>query len=85
MREREREVDLQISSSVFDALLTLFSNSMATGTIISITVPAFYSKFEEPVDRYCGMIHRQFSKHYKIVDDGVFSRLPRSFSKNKDS
>ncbi|KAK4579667.1 hypothetical protein RGQ29_029367 [Quercus rubra] len=55
------------------------------GTIISITVPAFYSKFEEPVDRYCGMIHRQFSKHYKIVDDGVFSRLPRSFSKNKDS
>lgn len=55
------------------------------GTIISITVPAFYSKYEEPVDRYCGMIQRQFSKHYKIVDDGVFSRLPRSFSKNKDS
>ncbi|KAK7821944.1 reticulon-like protein b16 [Quercus suber] len=55
------------------------------GTIISITVPALYSKYEEPVDRYCGIIHRQFSKHYKIVDDGVFSRLPRSFSKNKDS
>ncbi|XP_050250917.1 reticulon-like protein B16 isoform X2 [Quercus robur] len=55
------------------------------GTIISITVPALYSKYEEPVDRYCGIIQRQFSKHYKIVDDGVFSRLPRSFSKNKDS
>ncbi|XP_030929342.1 reticulon-like protein B16 isoform X2 [Quercus lobata] len=55
------------------------------GTIISITVPALYSKYEEPVDRCCGIIQRQFSKHYKIVDDGVFSRLPRNFSKNKDS
>ncbi len=57
---------------------------MATGTVISITVPALYSKYEEHVDRYCGMIQRQFSKHYKIVDESVFNRLPRNISKDKD-
>ncbi|XP_059457774.1 reticulon-like protein B16 [Corylus avellana] len=55
------------------------------GTIISITVPAFYSKYEEHVDRYCGMIQQQFSKHYKIVDESVIGRLPRNLSKDKDS
>ncbi|KAF5467506.1 hypothetical protein F2P56_017326 [Juglans regia] len=55
------------------------------GTIIFITVPALYSKYEEHVDRYCGMIHRQFSKHYKIVDESVISRLPRSLTKDKDA
>ena len=54
------------------------------GTILSITVPAFYSKYEEHVDKYSGMIHRKFSQHYKIVDESVISRIPRSLSKDKD-
>lgn len=58
---------------------------MVTGTILLITLPALYSKHDERVDRYCGMIQKQFSKHYKIVDESVFSRLPRNLSKDKDS
>lgn len=54
-----------------------------TGTIVFITVPALYNKFEDHVDRYAGKIHRQFSRHYKIVDESI-SRLPRSISKNKE-
>lgn len=55
------------------------------GTIISITVPVLYSKYEERVDRYAGLIHRKFSKHYRIVDDSVTNRIPRDLSKDKDS
>ncbi|KAK9283911.1 hypothetical protein L1049_012166 [Liquidambar formosana] len=55
------------------------------GTIMCITVPVLYSKYEEHVDRYCGMIHQKFSKHYKIVDESVISRFPRSLSKDKDT
>ena len=57
---------------------------LLTGTILSITIPALYSKFEEHVDRYCGMIQRKLSQHYKIVDESVINRLPQSLSKDKD-
>ncbi|TXG50017.1 hypothetical protein EZV62_025892 [Acer yangbiense] len=55
------------------------------GTLLSITVPALYSRYEESVDRYYEMIHKRLSKHYKIVDENVISRLPRSLSKDKDT
>ncbi|KAF5738412.1 reticulon-like protein B16 isoform X1 [Tripterygium wilfordii] len=55
------------------------------GTILSITIPALYSKYEEHVDKYCNMIHRKFSQHYKIVDDNVISKIPRRLSKGKDT
>lgn len=58
---------------------------MVTGTIILITLPALYSKYDEHVDKYYGMIHHRFSKHYKVVDESVPSRLFRSLSKDKDS
>lgn len=58
---------------------------MVAGSILSITLPALYSKHEETVDGYYGKIHRQFSKHYKIVDEGVFNRLPRNVPRDKDS
>ncbi|XVE90985.1 hypothetical protein DITRI_Ditri20bG0119400 [Diplodiscus trichospermus] len=54
------------------------------GTILSVTVPVFYSKYEQHVDKYCGIIHRKFSHHYKIVDESVINRIPRSLSKDKD-
>ncbi|XP_022764859.1 reticulon-like protein B16 isoform X2 [Durio zibethinus] len=54
------------------------------GTVLSVTLPAFYGKYEEHVDKYCGMIHRKFSQHYKIVDESVINRIPRSLSKDKD-
>ncbi|TKY50258.1 Reticulon protein B16 [Spatholobus suberectus] len=43
------------------------------GTLMMITIPALYSK------------HRQSSKQYRIVDEGVFNRLPRNMSKDKES
>ncbi|KAE8666546.1 MATE efflux family protein isoform 1 [Hibiscus syriacus] len=46
------------------------------GTILSITLPAFYAKYEEHVDKYCGMIHRKFSQHYRIVDESLMRRIP---------
>ncbi|KAJ4833196.1 Reticulon-like protein B16 [Turnera subulata] len=55
------------------------------GTILSITIPALYSRYEERVDRYCGVIHRKLSDHYKIVDENVISRIPQSLSKDKDT
>ncbi|KAK1312313.1 Reticulon-like protein B16 [Acorus calamus] len=54
------------------------------GTVISITIPALYNKYEERVDRYAGFVHQKFSKHYKIVDENIISRLPRRFTKDKD-
>ncbi|WCJ20074.1 Reticulon family protein [Euphorbia peplus] len=54
------------------------------GTVLSITIPALYSRYEEHVDKYCGMIHRKLSHHYKIVDESVVSRIPQTLSKEKD-
>ncbi|CAL1411899.1 unnamed protein product [Linum trigynum] len=52
------------------------------GTVLSITVPALYSKNEERVGRYFGMIHKRF----KIVDESVISRIPQGLSsKDKDT
>lgn len=55
------------------------------GTILSITIPALYNRYQDHVDRFAGLIHRQMSHHYKIVDENVISRIPRSLSKDKDS
>nr|CAD1833082.1 unnamed protein product [Ananas comosus var. bracteatus] len=55
------------------------------GIIVSITIPALYNKFEAHVDRCAGLVHQKFSKHYKIVDENVISRLPRSFVRDKDA
>ncbi|XP_031271307.1 reticulon-like protein B16 isoform X1 [Pistacia vera] len=55
------------------------------GTILSITVPAIYSRYEEHVDRCYGLIHNKLSQQYKIVDDNVISRIPRTLAKEKDT
>ncbi|KAI4372890.1 hypothetical protein MLD38_011072 [Melastoma candidum] len=55
------------------------------GTLLSITIPALYSKHKAPVDKCFGLLHRKFSQHYKIVDENFISKLPRSLSKNKDT
>lgn len=70
--------------SVIGSLISFFTLAYI-GTIISVTVPALYNRYEDYVDRYAGFIHRKFSKHYKIVDENVVSRFPRSLSKDKDS
>lgn len=54
------------------------------GTIALVTVPALYHRHQENVDKYAGMLHRNFSRHYKVVDENVISRLPRSFIRDKD-
>lgn len=54
------------------------------GTIALVTIPALYNRHQEHVDRYAGMVHRNISRHYKIVDENVISRLPRSFIRDKD-
>lgn len=55
------------------------------GTIVAITVPALYNKYEEHVDKYAGFVHQKISKHYKIVDESVIRRLPKNFSQNKQA
>nr|XP_048326123.1 reticulon-like protein B16 isoform X1 [Ziziphus jujuba var. spinosa] len=70
--------------SVIGSFISFFTIAYV-GTIILITLPALYSKYDEHVDKYCGMLHHRFSKHYKVVDENVPSRLFRSLSKDKDS
>ncbi|XP_078159816.1 reticulon family protein [Carex rostrata] len=55
------------------------------GSIMAITLPALYNKYEERLDRYAGIVHQNISKHYKVVDKNVISRLPRSFKREKAS
>jgi len=54
------------------------------GTIALVTIPALYNKYQGHVDRYAGMVHRNISRQYKIVDENVISRLPRSFIRDKE-
>ncbi|KAG6578480.1 Reticulon-like protein B16 [Cucurbita argyrosperma subsp. argyrosperma] len=68
--------------SVLGSYLSFFTFAYI-GTIISITIPALYSKYDKHVDRCCGMIRQQFRKHYRVMDESVFSRLPGSLSKDK--
>jgi hypothetical protein len=49
-----------------------------------ITIPALYNRYQGYVDRYAGMVHRNISMHYKIVDENVISRLQRSFIRDKE-
>ncbi|XP_027162970.1 reticulon-like protein B16 isoform X2 [Coffea eugenioides] len=69
--------------SVIGSLIS-FCTLAYIGTIIFITLPALYDKFEDRVDRYAGVIHQKFSKHYKIVDESVISRIPRNLRRHKD-
>ncbi|KAJ4873325.1 Reticulon-like protein B16 [Raphanus sativus] len=62
-----------------------FCTLVYIGTILSVTIPALYSKYQSKVDKCCGLIHRQLTHHYKLVDENVISRLSWSFSKDKDS
>lgn len=57
---------------------------LTAGIIISISIPALYDKFNDQVDRCAEVIHHRFSKHYKIVDESLQSRLPKTLSKDKD-
>lgn len=54
------------------------------GTIIFITVPALYSRYEEHIDKIAGFVHQSFSRHYKVVDEDVVRRPSRSILKDKD-
>lgn len=55
------------------------------GIVLSVTVPALYNRYRQHIDRYANFVHKQFLKHYKIVDESVISRFPRNLSKDKDS
>ncbi|KAL1568794.1 Reticulon-like protein B16, variant 2 [Salvia divinorum] len=69
--------------SVIGSLIS-FATLSYIGIIISIIVPALYDRFGDRVDQCVGTIHRKFSKHYKIVDESLHSRLPRVLAKDKD-
>lgn len=71
--------------SQLNDIIYKFAYILVTGTILAITVPALYSRFEEQVDRCCGLIHNKLSQQYKIVDDNVISRIPGTLSKQKDT
>lgn len=70
--------------SVIGSLVSFFTLAYV-GTIIFVTVPALYSRFEEPIDKFAGSLHRRFSRQYRVVDDeNIVRRLPRTISKDKD-
>jgi len=48
-----------------------------------VSIPALYNKYQRPVDRYAGMLHRNISRHYKIVDENVISSNERALSEIK--
>lgn len=73
-----------ISCSHIYLKFMLILQCIVSGTIALVTIPALYSKNQEQVDRYAGMVHRNISRHYKIVDENVMSRLPRSFIRDKE-
>ncbi|PKA67222.1 Reticulon-like protein B16 [Apostasia shenzhenica] len=54
------------------------------GSVVLITIPALYNKYEEHVDKYAGLVHQKFTKHYKVVDENVLRRLPSRFYRDKD-
>lgn len=56
-----------------------------SGIIVSITIPALYSKYQDNVDRYAGLMHTKISKHYSVVDENVRKRIPKGFSRDKDN
>lgn len=58
---------------------------LISGIIFSITIPALYSKYQEHVDRYAGLMHTKISKHYSVVDENVRKRIPKGFSRDKDN
>ncbi|CDY08567.1 BnaA05g28030D [Brassica napus] len=62
-----------------------FCTLVYIGTILSVTIPALYSKYQRKIDKCCGLIHRQLSHQYKLVDENVISKLSWSLSKDKDS
>ncbi|XP_010558051.1 PREDICTED: reticulon-like protein B16 isoform X2 [Tarenaya hassleriana] len=66
-----------------DRNLTRYADDIA-GTIVSVTVPVMYSRYQKEVDKCCGMIHRKFSRHYKVVDENVISRLQWTLSNDKE-
>ncbi|KAK9167949.1 hypothetical protein Syun_000089 [Stephania yunnanensis] len=70
--------------STIGSLFSIFT-LLYIGAIVSITVPALYNKYKKHVDRYAGLVHSKFSTHYRVVDENVISRLPRSLSKDKDT
>lgn len=70
--------------SVIGSILSFFTLAYI-GTLMMFTVPALYRKYGTYADKCFGVIHHQFSKHYKIVDENVLNRLPRNIPKDKES
>ncbi|XP_057489608.1 reticulon-like protein B16 [Actinidia eriantha] len=70
--------------SVIGSVISFFTLAYI-GIIVSITFPAVCNKYQDHIDRFAGLIHQKISNNYKIVDENVISRIPRSLSKKKDS
>ncbi|MED6144957.1 hypothetical protein PIB30_020429 [Stylosanthes scabra] len=70
--------------SVIGSIFSFFTLAYF-GTLLMFTIPPLYSKYGNYVDKCCGIINHQFSKHYRIVDENVFNRLPHNIPKDKDS
>ncbi|CAI8594292.1 unnamed protein product [Vicia faba] len=70
--------------SVIGGIFSFFTLAYI-GTLMMITIPALYRKYGDYVDKCCGVINHQFSKHYRIVDENVFNRPPHNIPKDKDS
>ncbi|PSS34415.1 Reticulon-like protein [Actinidia chinensis var. chinensis] len=70
--------------SVIGSVISFFTLAYI-GIIVSITFPALYNKYQDHIDRFAGLVHQKISNNYKIVDENVISRIPRTLSRKKDS
>uniref|UniRef100_A0A0D6R0N7 Reticulon-like protein n=1 Tax=Araucaria cunninghamii TaxID=56994 RepID=A0A0D6R0N7_ARACU len=51
--------------------------------LVILTVPAFYDKYQNHIDRYSGIAKKETRKQYEKFDAHVLSKIPRGFSKEK--
>ncbi|KAL9247830.1 hypothetical protein vseg_021217 [Gypsophila vaccaria] len=69
--------------SVVGSVVSFFTLAYI-GTIVFVTVPALYSRYEKHMDRFAGFLHRRFSNQYTIVDDNYVRRPPQFTPTDKD-
>lgn len=71
---------LSIVSGWFHVLTLLY-----LGVLISHTIPVVYETYEDQIELYAKQGYEQAQKHYKKIDETVFSKIFNAFPKLKKS
>lgn len=57
--------------------------SCSVGVVLLFTVPVFYDKYEDEVDKYAKIVADEAHKQYRKFDAVVLSKIPRSVKAKK--